>query len=243
MRAVLWLGECFFRWRSYLPLALLPIIVILISRFHHPFVSQLLDRVWEIACVLVALSGWALRFYTAGVAASGTSGRQTRSFKAESLNTTGPYSVVRHPLYLGNLLIVFAFSLFPHTWSVPPVALLSAIGYYACVALREEEFLRQRFGQAFERWAARVPAMVPNPALWVAADRRFNWIAALRREFYALALILILPLVFDFGEHLQETGKVVLDPVWTAVALFGGGLFLVVRFFKKQTSLMAPYRS
>lgn len=235
---VLWLGEFFFRWRSYLPLALLPFTGIAIREFHHPLVPPLLDSVWEIACVLLGLGGWVLRFYTAGVIAPGTSGRHTRSFKAAALNTTGPYSVVRHPFYLGNVVIVVAFALFPKTWSMAPVVILSAIGYYACIARREEGFLRQRFGEAFERWAAQVPAMVPNPTLWVPANRRFNWVVAVRREFYTLAEILIVPLVLDLGEDIQETGTVMFDPVWAPVAVFGGVLFLAIRFLKKRTSLL-----
>ena len=75
--------------------------------------------------------------------------------------TTGPYSGVRHPLYTGNLLCALGLAMFPHTWMAPPLMALIAAGYYACIAVREDEDLRGRFGARFETWASRVPAFVP----------------------------------------------------------------------------------
>ena len=43
--------------------------------------------------------------------------------------TTGPYSVVRHPLYLGNAVIVIALALFPHSWLLPLVVAVATTGY------------------------------------------------------------------------------------------------------------------
>ena len=233
-RAVSQLGAFLFRWRSYLPLILLPPIGMAIARFHQPGASAASDYGWEILSVTAALVGWLLRCYTVGVAAPGTSGRQTRSFKAESLNTTGPYSVVRHPLYLGNLVIAVALSSFPRVWIVPPLVGLAAIAYYACIARREEEFLRQRFGDMFKRWAARVPMMIPAPGLWVPSDHRFDWRIPLRREYYALALVLILPVMMDAAEDFKGSGRITFDPLWAPVALLGAAAFLVCRILKKR---------
>ena len=147
------LGGFLFRWRSYLPFLLTPVFALAMMRFHVLFRSPVTDVVWEVACVLLSLAGLALRVYTVGVAARGTSGRNTRAQKAASLNTTGPYSVMRHPLYVANGVIVLGFSLFPHSWLVPPVVILVTVAYYRCIARTEEAYLRSRFGRAFEAWA------------------------------------------------------------------------------------------
>jgi hypothetical protein len=150
------------------------------------------------------------------------------------LNTTGPYSIVRHPLYLANTLIALGLAMFPHTWVAAPAVILVAAGYYTCIAMREDAFLRTRFGPRFERWADHVPALIPNPGLYVPADRPFDVRAVLRREFYAVALILIAPLVLDVAEDLIAEGVLTFDAVWVATALIGAGIFVVLRTIKKR---------
>ncbi len=234
---VLRLGGFFFRWRSYLPVALLPIIALGIAKVQYHFGSPRADLRWEIACVVLALAGLAIRVYTVGIAAPGTSGRNTRHLKAAALNTTGPYSVIRHPIYLGNFLIALGLSLFPHTWIAPLVWILTA-GYYACMARWEEEFLRDRFGETFERWAARVPAFMPRPSRYLPVTRPFDWRRALRQEFNTLALILMAPLLFELAEDFWATGQWTFDSLWTPSAIFGGTFFVVLRFLKKRTVIL-----
>jgi len=233
--AVLTLGAFFFRWRSYLPLLVLPMIWFAIVGSQHPFASHVDDLIWEAISVTVALLGQAIRVWTVGLAAPGTSGRNTRQQKAAALNTTGPYSVVRHPLYVGNMLIALGLAMFSHTWIAPPLMALMAAGYYACIAAREDEYLRERFGARFEAWASRVPAFVLNPLLYVRAERAFDTRAVLRREFYGVAVILIVPFLLDLLEDFLEDGQLTLDPVWTPTAVLGVVVFVVLRTLKKRS--------
>ncbi|PYM20277.1 MAG: hypothetical protein DMD81_02185 [Candidatus Rokuibacteriota bacterium] len=161
-RPVVALGDFFFRWRSYLPFALLPLVILAVGQSRPARGRHGGELGWEIACVLLSLGGLALRAYTVGVAAPGTSGRNTREQKAASLNTTGPYSVVRHPLYVANFVIAVGLALFTRAWFLPLVVAALTFGYYACIVQREEVFLRERFGAAFDGWSARVPAVVPT---------------------------------------------------------------------------------
>lgn len=229
-------GDFLFRWRSYLPLLLVPLVVAAVERFQHPIRSHIGDLAWEALCVAVALAGVAMRAVTVGFAAPGTSGRNTRQQKARTLNTTGPYSIVRHPLYVANAVIVLGLALFPHTWLAPPAVAVLTLAYYACIARREEAFLHERFGAEFDAWAARVPAVVPAPRRWRRPDRRFDWRVVARREFYALGLVLVVPLLLDVVEDRHETGGLQLDPVWTAVAGVGAGLFGALRLAKKRAA-------
>ncbi len=227
-------GDVFFRWRSYLPLVLLPVMFGAIAVSPYRIRSRAIDLGWEIGCVLLALAGWAIRVYTVGVAAPGTSGRNTRRQKAAFLNTTGPYSVVRHPLYLANSIIAFALALFSRAWILPVVVGLVAPTFYALIAQREEQYLRERFGAPFDRWAARVPGMLPALRQFVPAERRFDPTCIIRREFYALVVILTMPMIIDLCVDFWETGTPTPDPVWTPVAGFGAATFLVLRFLKTR---------
>jgi hypothetical protein len=98
----------------------------------------------------------------------------------------------------------------------------------------DDEYLRERFGASFEGWASRVPAFVPNPVLYVRAEQAFDSRAVLRREFYGVAVILIVPFVLDLLEDFLEEGQLALDPVWTPTAVLGVIMFVVLRRLKKS---------
>ena len=167
-------GNWLFRWRSYLPLALAGIILPAMRHFQYPAHSHTLDQLWEVVCLVVCFFGLGIRVYTIGHAPPGTSGRNTRSQIAEQLNTTGTYSVVRHPLYLGNFFIWLGISMFVHTWWVSLIFVLVFWIYYERIMYAEEEFLSNRFGEEFEQWANRTPAFCPAIKRWERPATRFS---------------------------------------------------------------------
>ena len=232
------IGDFCFRWRSYLPLALVPVLPVAIAYSQYSFGSDA-DLIWEIACTIIALLGLAVRVVTIGRAPRGTSGRNTREQKAATLNTTGTYSVVRHPLYLGNSLIALGFAFFTHSWMVPLIVGVAVTVHYTLIAKREEQFLRERFGETYEAWAARVPAIVPAPWRYVRSPVPFSWRQVLRREFYGLTVVLVTPFILDVLEDLHEVGTVEFEPLWTITAVLGVTMFLVFRTVKKNTGWLA----
>jgi protein-S-isoprenylcysteine O-methyltransferase Ste14 len=227
-------GDLLFRWRSWLPLLLVPLFLASFTGLAYPLGSHRLDLLWELTCFGVSALGLALRLATVGTAPRGTSGRNTRAQKAAVLNTTGPYSVVRHPLYLANYLIALGMSLFTRTWFLPLIVSLVTLLYYERIAAREEAFLEGRFGEAFRQWAARVPAAIPRPSAWRPAALPFSWKRALGREFYAIGEVTVAFFVLDVLEDWAVHGHPTLDPLWTMVAVAGTVFFVVMRTRKKR---------
>lgn len=226
-------GDALFRRRSWLPLLLLPLFL---ASFLGPRVhleSPTANLMWEIGCFAIALVGIALRVFITGTSPRGTSGRNTRTQKATELNTTGPYSIVRHPLYLANFLIGLGMSLFSRTWFLPIIVSLATLLYYERIAAREEQFLDGRFGPAFRRWAETVPAAVPSFRAWRPPAQAFDWRRAFSREFYAISEVAVAFLVLDVMEDYISEGLFELDPVWTTVAVLGMLLFCVMWTRKK----------
>lgn len=85
-------------------------------------------------------------------------------YEAQRLNTvavTGPYARVRHPQYVGFILIMTGFLFqWPTLLTVAMFPVL--VWMYVRLARREEADARRRFGPEYDRYAARVPAFMPG---------------------------------------------------------------------------------
>ena len=85
-----------------------------------------------------------------------------RLVEGHKLATTGPYAFVRHPIYSGMLGMLVATGLAFSRWA----ALLAALVIFfvgTIIRVRsEEKLLREAFGEQFENYAQRVPAIVPG---------------------------------------------------------------------------------
>jgi protein-S-isoprenylcysteine O-methyltransferase Ste14 len=155
-----------FRWRGGIAAGLL-FPAALVSLFSPPLIR--LDSWWHV-CVLCAawitfLTGAVLRFW----ATLWVGGR-----KEETLVEDGPYSLLRHPLYVGSLLIGVASGLFLESLDFEILLLFVALVYAAATIPVEEQVMRSRFGAAYEEYASRVPRFWPHlrrarsaPQIWV----------------------------------------------------------------------------
>jgi protein-S-isoprenylcysteine O-methyltransferase Ste14 len=87
---------------------------------------------------------------------------QARLVEGHRLVTDGPYALVRHPIYTGMLGMLLATALaFAHFVVLVPALILYGAGTVVRVR-SEEKLLREAFGQAFEEYASRVPAVLPG---------------------------------------------------------------------------------
>jgi protein-S-isoprenylcysteine O-methyltransferase Ste14 len=232
-------GKWLFRWRGYLPLALfLPVIA---GFGESPAVSlgHNIDAIWEWFCVIVSLIGVAIRVATVGRAPGGTSGRRTVGGpSASALNTTGMYSVVRHPLYLGNYFQWLGVAMIPRNpWVAITVSLIFWI-YYERIMFAEEEYLRRAFGTEFETWASRTPTFLPDFARWVPAALPFCWRSALQREHSGVfALVASFTLVCVLDDALT-TGHMPSSSLWFTAFGLAAVSFAALRFLTRRTNLL-----
>ncbi|MBV9881013.1 MAG: DUF1295 domain-containing protein [Gemmatirosa sp.] len=235
-------GNWLFRWRSYLPLVLF-VPVIAVMAIDPPVEGgQMADRLWEGLCLLVAVIGAVVRIVAVGSAPAGTSGRNTAEGQvASTVNTTGLYSLVRHPLYVGNYLMWMGPALLPrHAWLALSISLAYWL-YYERIMFAEEEFLRAKFGAEYERWASATPAFVPglgHPIHWRPAALPFSGRSALRREYSGWLGVVGSFLLLDFVGESATYGEPHVDPMW--LVIFGVTLvvYLVLRTLKKRTGVL-----
>lgn len=235
-------GDRFFQLRSYLPLLLVPAFLASLGRPLFVLESDRIVLLWEFACLLVSLSGLALRVVIVGTAPPGTSERSTRGPRALMLNTSGPYSVIRHPLYVGNFLIVLGLSCVTCTWFLPVIVTLAALAYYERIAVREEAFLEESFGRQFLDWATQVPALNPAWGNYRPAVFPFKWRKTVR-ECHALLVVAAGFFVLDGLQRYALTGKLAASRVWSAALVTSVIVFVVVLVLKKHTRVFDTHEN
>jgi hypothetical protein len=157
---------------------------------------------------------------------------------ANSLTTTGIYSLARHPLYLGNFLIMLGFAMLLHIWWLALLMTCIYALYYERIMLTEEAFLRERFGKQFEEWAALTPTFIPKLTGWKPSPVPFCWRTVLQREYNAFFLIVAVFFLQDLlGDSLVE-GRLKLDPIWFGAFLVAFVISTTLRTLKKRTRLL-----
>jgi protein-S-isoprenylcysteine O-methyltransferase Ste14 len=95
--------------------------------------------------------------------------------KNEVLATVGPYARVRHPLYVGNLLICAGFCAASGLWWSIPAALAMWLFFYPQTIRYEDQKLRRLFPGDWDRWAAETRALLPRLTPYVGNGERVPW--------------------------------------------------------------------
>jgi len=229
-------GNWLFRWRSYLPLIFTVLVLGGLSSFEYPYGSHRLDQLWEVFCLSISLTGLLVRALTVGYTAGHTSGRNTDRQIADTLNTTGMYSIVRNPLYLGNFLIVLGVVTFLRTWWLSLLYVMLFTLYYERIIFAEEMFLRRRFGQAYLDWATKTPAFLPRLRKWISPTVPISVRKILYREYHgAFGLIAAFFLLETAGDIVQGY-EFNVDLMWRYIIVCSFAGYVAIRYLHKRTT-------
>ena len=146
-------GAWLFRHRTAIPLPFAAAILFLRVGQAPPSLHLLVSG------VLLTVSGEMLRLW--GVHHIGVISR-TRSDRLGPLISTGPFAIVRNPLYVGNILLWVGFALTARLpWLAPLVVILLGLEYHAIVRW-EEQLLEARLGDSYRAYARRVNRWLPT---------------------------------------------------------------------------------
>jgi protein-S-isoprenylcysteine O-methyltransferase Ste14 len=236
------LGNLCFGYRDYL--APLAIAVVVLASAPRPFLGQrALDPWWDAAGLIVSMSGQALRVLVIGLAYIKRGGRKKR-IAADHLVVDGIFAHARHPLYVGNLLLLVGLMMI---WNSPlgyAVAALLGFGLFS-MACAEETFLRAKFGREYDAYAARVPRFIPRlRGLRETLSRfSFDWKRVVRKEYGTTFSWITTAVALLALERIRWDGLVgataalrLLAPTWLGVAL----LWVTARRLKQTRRLVSP---
>lgn len=235
-------GLWLFRYRGVLPLIILLAGTVLYLRTEiYPGTFLLEETPYEIYyesfCLVVSLLGLAIRIYTVGYTPKNTSGRNVDGQVADTLNKKGIYSVVRHPLYLGNLLMWTGPALMTANFLFVAAFWLLFWVYYERIMFAEEQFLKKKFGEKYTEWAAGVPAFIPCFRNYIRNDLPFSWKKVLKKEKNGFAAIFLIFALFDIsGELIGQKGE--FNYFVITMAAVSVLLYIVLKYLKRRTAIL-----
>lgn len=81
--------------------------------------------------------------------------------KGQDLVTTGPYAIVRNPIYLGLTVAMIGTGMVFGGYRV--ILSIACVALFSWVRIREEEkLMSEQFGERYAEYQARVSAFIPR---------------------------------------------------------------------------------
>lgn len=229
------LANQFFKYRGQIPV--LFFIVAFVLMHYYPMSQNWLNPSYTIVAVGLVVLGHFIRALAVGKRAAHTSGRNRDEQVAEALNATGIYSMLRHPLYLGNITTYIGWAVFTGIDWLVPLFLVLFVAYYRLIIYAEEQFLTRKFGQDYLDWKKQTPLLLPAFWKFKPNEQPFSLKVVLENEYSGWAASMTTAFVLLLFQWF------VLDIIWQGqnqTKLFAMALFIVafgfgMRYLKKKT--------
>jgi len=164
------------------------------------------------------------------------------AIKLEKLTTSGPYAFIRHPLYLGTILLVIGFNIILRIQYVIAISLivLIAIIYYITIR-KEEKMLTDKFRDVYIDYKRKVPAILPTIFRYREGEKwPFSFKRLIKSQEYKLFLwMIVLTIVFHLKDEFIIERESMDIKVWQLIiAAFAFGMLdLIGEFIKYKRKL------
>ncbi len=231
-------GNFLFKYRGQFPVILFLLSIPFIYLTDYRYIDDTLTSILISISIVLCLIGFLVRFYTIATSAKDTSGRNTQQQVANSLNTKGIYSIMRHPLYFGNFLIWLGIAI--STFNFYFIIFMSLIFwiYYERIMLVEEKFLESKFKNNFNFWSNKVPAFFPSFVNFESADISFSYLTILRRE-YSSVLSAVIGFVFiELVKNYVDKNDFFISVYSIVVLIVTLIIVLILRYLKHNTTIL-----
>lgn len=227
-------GNWLFKYRSYLPAVVFALFIIAFY-FDRNEMVDFREAWWMALCGGISILGLLVRAYTIGTVPKGTSGKNSKEQRAESLNTSGIYSMLRHPLYLGNFLIWLGPLVYTgNPWLILLICLAFWI-YYERIMFAEETFLRQKYGRQYLDWSEQTPPFLPAFSKFRKPDLSFSFRNVLKRESHAFVNTVLSFVFIDFAKNYFLRNEYQISHFWQYLLAASVVMFLILRLIIKKT--------
>ena len=227
-------GNWLFKRRSWLPVFIIAGGILMMYLGNRQAI--LYDMRDELIFLGVSLFGEVIRILTVGFTPKNTSGRNTINGQvADELNVTGIYSLLRHPLYLGNFFMWLGPVLFLRSIGDVIVFILLYWLYYERIMFAEEQFLRRKFGDIYDKWSEKVSSFIPYSFNFIRPRLPFSMKNVLKREYNSFVNIFVIFTILDLCRNYFLSERIYLTSLWLWLFVASGVIWLVVRTIEKRT--------
>ena len=190
-----------YKWRRYL---YIPPLVVLPFCFWHEYENDLI--IWSSGSVMVALGLfiriWATRHIGRRIPRRYKHGRRPR------LVSTGPYYLVRNPLYIGNIVVMMGFCVLSELLWFMPFLFAYLFFLYSLIVRYEEYKLSIFFGKEYEIYRQKVPRWIPQfSTIGRAKGGAFSWSRSLMGELPGIVSASLMVFIFLVKEIMGSYGK------------------------------------
>jgi protein-S-isoprenylcysteine O-methyltransferase Ste14 len=227
-------GNWLFKRRSWLPVFMIVAGIIIMYLGNRQAI--LFDLRDELIFLGVSLFGQIIRILTVGFTPKNTSGRNTLNGQiADELNVTGVYSLLRHPLYLGNFFMWLGPVLFLRSlWFLIVFGLLYWL-YYERIMFAEEQFLRRKFGEIYDNWSMKVSSFIPYSFNFIRPKLPFSVRNVLKREYNGFFNIFVIFTILDIFRNYFLSGRIYLTGMWIYLFASAFVIWIVIWGIHKLT--------
>jgi protein-S-isoprenylcysteine O-methyltransferase Ste14 len=227
-------GNWLFKRRSWLPVFM--VIAGILMMYLGNRQAILFDMRNELIFLGVSLLGQIIRILTVGFTPRNTSGRNTVNGQiADELNVTGIYSLLRHPLYFGNFFMWLGPVLFLRSfWFTVMFGLLYWL-YYERIMFAEEQYLRRKFGEVYDKWSETVSSFIPYPFNFIPPSLPFSMKNVLKRECNSFINIFLIFTILDVFRNYFLSQRIYFTNMWIYLFAVATVIWFAVRIIHKRT--------
>lgn len=222
-------GKFLFKYRSFTPIPLILLVVIIFPPVHWGTKSIQLNLLG----IFISILGETIRIIAVGYSFAGTSGREDY-LKADSLNTTGIYSIVRNPLYIGNFfMFIGILIIFSNIFASLIFSVFLILQYYFII-LAEENYLLQTYGQSYRAYFSEIRRVIPGFRNFKKNQNPFNLKKVIFKENDSIFNMIFMILLILIYKEWRLSGNIS-QPLFFGVS---GGIiilaYLLIKILKKK---------
>ncbi|MBU1932361.1 MAG: isoprenylcysteine carboxylmethyltransferase family protein [Candidatus Omnitrophica bacterium] len=173
------------------------------------------------------IAGLAVRIWANGYA-----------IKMDKLTTSGPYAFVRHPLYLGTILIAIGFIVMLKIYLAGAMFLILMVAVYRRTIQKEENMLIKKFNGTYAAYKRKIPAVLPTVFHYKEGEK---WSFSLRRlirsqEYKVFLWVMIIMITFHLKDEFMIEHELMDSKIWflIVIAFVLGLTDLIGELFKKR---------
>ncbi|MCP4156277.1 MAG: hypothetical protein GY757_51665 [bacterium] len=223
------LGNFLFEHRSFTPVPLIILVVVLFRPVDLGEMNPLVNSIG----IVISILGELIRIMAVGYSFAGTSGRESY-LRADNLNSTGIYSIVRNPLYIGNFFIFSGLVVvFSNVWAILVFAFFLILQYYF-VVLAEENYLKGEYSKDYEDYCNRVRRIIPVIGKYRKNQNPFNLRKVIFKENDSVFNLLVIYLLVLLYKERVFSGAIINSTLYSICGGILVAAYILVKIIKKK---------